>query len=59
MDVSPDGAGLALLPSVLRTGRAMVTRHPDHSVVIVMPHPPRPLDTWHGLTLVSGGPEAS
>jgi DNA-binding transcriptional ArsR family regulator len=37
LDIRPDGAGLTLLPSVLWTGRAMVTRHADRSVVIVYP----------------------
>jgi DNA-binding transcriptional ArsR family regulator len=37
LDVYPGGAGLTLMPSALWTGRAMVTRHPDSSVVIVYP----------------------
>jgi DNA-binding transcriptional ArsR family regulator len=37
LDVYPGGAGLTLMPSALWTGRAMVTRHPDGSVVIVYP----------------------
>jgi len=37
LDVYPEGAGLTLMPSALWTGRAMVTRHPDGSVVVVYP----------------------
>ena len=37
LDVYPEGAGLTLLPSALWTGRAMVTRHPDGSAVVVYP----------------------
>jgi DNA-binding transcriptional ArsR family regulator len=36
-DMYPRGAGLTLLPSVLWTGRPMITDHPDGSVVIVYP----------------------
>jgi DNA-binding transcriptional ArsR family regulator len=36
-DVYPRGAGLTLLPSVLWTGRPMITDHPDGSAVIVYP----------------------
>jgi DNA-binding transcriptional ArsR family regulator len=36
-DVYPRGAGLTLLPSVLWTGRPMITEHPDGSTVIVYP----------------------
>jgi DNA-binding transcriptional ArsR family regulator len=36
-DVCPCGAGLTLLPSVLWTGRPMITEHPDGSTVIVYP----------------------
>jgi DNA-binding transcriptional ArsR family regulator len=37
LDVYPGGAGLTLMPSALWTGRAMVTRHPDGSAVVVYP----------------------
>ena len=36
-DVYPGGAGLTLLPSVLWTGRPMITDHPDGSTMIVYP----------------------
>jgi DNA-binding transcriptional ArsR family regulator len=36
-DAYPRGAGLTLLPSVLWTGRPMITDHPDGSTVIVYP----------------------
>lgn len=37
LDVYPRGAGLTLLPSVLWTGRPMITDHPDGSTVVVYP----------------------
>jgi len=37
-DMYPGGAGLTLMPSGLWTGRAMVTRHPDGSAVVVGRH---------------------
>lgn len=37
LDVYPGGVGLTLLPSVLWTGRPMITDHPDGSTVIVYP----------------------
>lgn len=37
MDFHPSGAGLTLLPSVLWTGRPMITDHSDGSTVIVYP----------------------
>jgi biotin operon repressor len=37
MDVRPGGAGMTLLPSLLWTGRPMVGRHTDGSVLIVYP----------------------
>ena len=37
MDFYPSGAGLTLLPSVLWTGRPMITDHSDGSTVIVYP----------------------
>jgi len=36
-EVLPGGAGLTLLPSVLWTGRPMITAHPDGSTVILYP----------------------
>jgi DNA-binding transcriptional ArsR family regulator len=36
-EVLPGGAGLTLLPSVLRTGRPMISAHPDGSTVILYP----------------------
>jgi len=36
-EVRPEGAGVTLLPSVLRTGRPMITAHPDGSTVVVYP----------------------
>jgi len=37
LDLRPGGAGLTLVPSVMWTGRPMVTNHPDGSAVIVYP----------------------
>jgi DNA-binding transcriptional ArsR family regulator len=37
LDWYPGGAGLTLLPSVIWTGRPMITSHPDGSTVIVYP----------------------
>ncbi len=37
MDIRPGGAGMTLLPSMLWTGRPMVARHTDGSVLIVYP----------------------
>jgi DNA-binding transcriptional ArsR family regulator len=36
-DYRPAGAGLTLMPSPLWTGRAMVTTHPDGSLLVVYP----------------------